>query len=116
MGTRVITAKVKVGKAGLRAEFARPLPAVLVSRQRRRAIAARPSCTANKPVRHVMNERPGRGASGRPRTSCSSATRIETEQVVEQILDADPDLGAHAQLREEVADLLGDDVEFLFKS
>ena len=33
-----------------------------------------------------------------------------------RILDADPDLAAHAQLREEVEDLLGDAVEFLFKS
>ena len=36
--------------------------------------------------------------------------------VAEEILDADPDLAAHAQLREEVEDLLGDAVEFLFKS
>jgi ATP-dependent DNA helicase RecG len=41
---------------------------------------------------------------------------IETRQVAEQLLDADPDLARHAQLREEVEDLLGDDVEFLFKS
>ena len=34
----------------------------------------------------------------------------------ERILDADPDLDDHAQLREEVADLLGDAVDFLFKS
>ena len=32
------------------------------------------------------------------------------------ILDDDPDLEQHAQLREEVEDLLGDAVEFLFKS
>ena len=32
------------------------------------------------------------------------------------ILDADPELEHHAQLREEVEDLLGDAVEFLFKS
>jgi ATP-dependent DNA helicase RecG len=36
--------------------------------------------------------------------------------VAEGILDRDPDLAQHAQLREEVEDLLGDDVEFLFKS
>jgi ATP-dependent DNA helicase RecG len=41
---------------------------------------------------------------------------LETRRVAEEILDADPDLAAHAQLREEVEDLLGDDVEFLFKS
>jgi ATP-dependent DNA helicase RecG len=41
---------------------------------------------------------------------------LETRRVAESILDADPDLADHAQLREEVEDLLGDDVEFLFKS
>jgi ATP-dependent DNA helicase RecG len=41
---------------------------------------------------------------------------IDARRVAEQILDADPGLDAHAQLREEVEDLLGDDVEFLFKS
>ena len=41
---------------------------------------------------------------------------IEARAVAEAILDADPDLAAHAQLREEVEDLLGDAVEFLFKS
>ena len=40
---------------------------------------------------------------------------LEARRVAEEILDADPDLAAHAQLREEVEDLLGDDVEFLFK-
>ena len=33
---------------------------------------------------------------------------LEARAVAEQILDADPDLAAHAQLREEVEDLLGD--------
>jgi ATP-dependent DNA helicase RecG len=41
---------------------------------------------------------------------------LETRSVAEQILDDDPDLASHGQLREEVEDLLGDDVEFLFKS
>jgi ATP-dependent DNA helicase RecG len=41
---------------------------------------------------------------------------LEARQVAEKILDADPDLAEHEQLRQEVADLLGDDVEFLFKS
>ena len=41
---------------------------------------------------------------------------LDARRVAEQILDDDPDLAAHAQLREEVEDLLGDDVEFLFKS
>ena len=41
---------------------------------------------------------------------------IEARRVAEEILDRDPDLAAHAQLREEVEDLLGDAVEFLFKS
>jgi ATP-dependent DNA helicase RecG len=41
---------------------------------------------------------------------------IEARGAAEAILDADPDLSAHAQLRDEVEDLLGDDVEFLFKS
>jgi ATP-dependent DNA helicase RecG len=37
-------------------------------------------------------------------------------RTAEGILDADPALTEHAALREEVEDLLGDDVEFLFKS
>jgi ATP-dependent DNA helicase RecG len=41
---------------------------------------------------------------------------VEARAVAESILDDDPDLDTHAQLREEVEDLLGDDVEFLFKS
>ena len=41
---------------------------------------------------------------------------VETRRVAEDILDEDPDLSQHAQLREEVEDLLGDDVEFLFTS
>ncbi|MEX2254157.1 MAG: ATP-dependent DNA helicase RecG [Acidimicrobiia bacterium] len=41
---------------------------------------------------------------------------IEARAVAEGILDADPELAEHAQLREEVEDLLGDTVDFLFKS
>ena len=41
---------------------------------------------------------------------------LETRAAAEEILDADPELAVHAQLREEVEDLLGDAVEFLFKS
>jgi ATP-dependent DNA helicase RecG len=41
---------------------------------------------------------------------------VEARAVAEQILDEDPALAEHAQLREEVEDLLGDAVEFLFKS
>jgi ATP-dependent DNA helicase RecG len=41
---------------------------------------------------------------------------IEARGVAEQILDADPELVHHPQLRAEVEDLLGDAVEFLFKS
>ncbi|HEV7536467.1 MAG TPA: ATP-dependent DNA helicase RecG [Acidimicrobiia bacterium] len=41
---------------------------------------------------------------------------IEARRVAEEILDADPGLGHHRRLAEEVEDLLGDDVEFLFKS
>ena len=41
---------------------------------------------------------------------------MEARGVAEEILDADPDLIEHAQLREEVQDLLGDAVDFLFKS
>ena len=37
-------------------------------------------------------------------------------KTAEQVLDADPELVDHPQLREEVEDLLGDDVEYLFKS
>jgi ATP-dependent DNA helicase RecG len=41
---------------------------------------------------------------------------MQARRVAEEILDADPDLGSHAQLRDEVHDLLGDAVDFLFKS
>ena len=44
------------------------------------------------------------------------AVVVEARRVAEQILDGDPDLAVHQQLRAEVEDLLGDDVEFLFKS
>ncbi|MDQ1479008.1 MAG: ATP-dependent helicase RecG [Actinomycetota bacterium] len=43
-------------------------------------------------------------------------TVMQARRVAEEILDADPDLGSHAQLRDEVHDLLGDAVDFLFKS
>jgi len=41
---------------------------------------------------------------------------IAARDTAQRILDADPALEAHRQLAEEVEDLLGDDVEFLFKS
>jgi ATP-dependent DNA helicase RecG len=41
---------------------------------------------------------------------------LEARAVAEQILDGDPALSEHTQLREEVEDMLGDAVEFLFKS
>ena len=41
---------------------------------------------------------------------------IEARAIAERVLDGDPDLARHAQLREEVEDLLGEAVEFLFKS
>jgi len=41
---------------------------------------------------------------------------MQAREVAERVLDADPDLERHEQLRAEVADLLGDAVEFLFKS
>ncbi|MBI2168608.1 MAG: ATP-dependent DNA helicase RecG [Actinobacteria bacterium] len=41
---------------------------------------------------------------------------LETRAEAEAILDADPHLSHHRQLAEEVEDLLGDAVEFLFKS
>jgi ATP-dependent DNA helicase RecG len=41
---------------------------------------------------------------------------MQTRRVAESLLDADPGLAEHPQLREEVEDLLGDSVEFLFKS
>ena len=44
------------------------------------------------------------------------AVVLEARQVAEEILDRDPSLAAHRRLAEEVEDLLGDDVEFLFKS
>ncbi len=44
------------------------------------------------------------------------AVVLEARRVAEGILDGDPALERHRQLAEEVEDLLGDDVEFLFKS
>ncbi len=41
---------------------------------------------------------------------------VETRRVAEEILESDPRLARDRQLAEEVEDLLGDDVEFLFKS
>ena len=41
---------------------------------------------------------------------------LKAREVAVQILDDDPDLKAHRALAEEVEDLLGDSVEFLFKS
>ncbi|MCU1459885.1 MAG: ATP-dependent helicase RecG [Actinomycetia bacterium] len=41
---------------------------------------------------------------------------IAARATAEQILDADPNLDRNPALREEVEDLLGDDVDFLFKS
>jgi ATP-dependent DNA helicase RecG len=41
---------------------------------------------------------------------------LEARRVAEEILDGDPTLARHRQLADEVEDLLGDDVEFLFKS
>jgi ATP-dependent DNA helicase RecG len=44
------------------------------------------------------------------------AVVVEARRVAEELLDADPSLASNRQLAEEVEDLLGDDVEFLFKS
>ena len=44
------------------------------------------------------------------------AVVLEARRVAEEVLDADPGLAGHRQLADEVEDLLGDDVEFLFKS
>ncbi|HEY8218403.1 MAG TPA: ATP-dependent DNA helicase RecG [Acidimicrobiia bacterium] len=44
------------------------------------------------------------------------AVVLEARSVAERILDGDAELARHAQLREEVEDLLGDAVEYLFKS
>ena len=41
---------------------------------------------------------------------------VEARAVAERILDDDPELARHGQLRDEVNDLLGDAVDFLFKS
>ena len=41
---------------------------------------------------------------------------MQTRRVAEEILDVDPELVAHSQLAGEVHDLLGDAVDFLFKS
>jgi ATP-dependent DNA helicase RecG len=40
---------------------------------------------------------------------------VDARRVAESLLDRDPDLTGHRQLREEVEDILGDAVEFLFK-
>ena len=56
----------------------------------------------------------------RPQARAAPAGRADRARgacgVAEEILDADPDLVQHEQLREEVQDLLGDAVDFLFKS
>ncbi len=41
---------------------------------------------------------------------------FDAREVAESILDDDPELARHAQLRDEVHELLGDAVDFLFKS
>ncbi len=41
---------------------------------------------------------------------------MDARAVAERLLDDDPGLEVHHQLREEVEDLLGDAVDFLFKS
>ena len=41
---------------------------------------------------------------------------LKAREVAERILDEDPDLARHRELAEEVEDLLGRHVEFLFKS
>ena len=41
---------------------------------------------------------------------------LKAREVAERILDEDPGLARHRELAEEVEDLLGDNVEFLFKS
>jgi ATP-dependent DNA helicase RecG len=41
---------------------------------------------------------------------------VEARGVAEELLEGDPDLTAHAQLLEEVHDLLGDAVDFLMKN
>ena len=46
----------------------------------------------------------------------NEAIVFEARGAAEALLDDDPDLLHHRQLREEVQDLLGDAVDFLFKS
>ena len=68
--------------------------------------------------RHLRSARCVPSCAGVP-PRAASPTRsapIDARRAAEEILDRDPDLGAHAQLRDEVEDLLGDAVEFLFKS
>jgi ATP-dependent DNA helicase RecG len=50
------------------------------------------------------------------RLPADEAIVLEARAVAEQILDVDPSLHEHRQLHDEVADLLGEAVEFLFKS
>ena len=44
------------------------------------------------------------------------AVVMKAREVAERVLDGDPGLEGHEQLRAEVEDLLGDAVDFLFKS
>ena len=63
--------------------------------------------------RRVSVDRIGLESARLPR---DTAIVLDARDAAIALLDADPDLEAHAQLREEVEDLLGDAVEFLFKS
>ena len=79
------------------------------------------SCSPRRTSRSAARARCSASGSRGSATSSSAASRatrtivIDARRVAEEILDGDPELAAHAQLRDEVEDLLGDAVEFLFK-
>ena len=80
------------------------------------------SCSPSATSRFVARARCSVNARQGGPTSSSGGSRgtrpivIEARTVAERVLDGDPDLSGHPQLREEVEDLLGEAVEFLFKS
>ena len=86
----------------------RVAPTASCSRRRTSRSAARARCSAT--------EQSGINDLKLGRIPRDEEIVIEARRAAEEILDDDPELAVHAQLREEVEDLLGDAVEFLFKS
>ena len=67
-------------------------------------------------ARCSASARPGMGDLKLGRLPRDIPYVLKAREVAERILDEDPDLAAHRELAEEVEDLLGESVEFLFKS